>query len=167
MRLFFALWPPAATARALAEWAREVQQMTGGRATEEAKIHLTLAFLGDADPEKAQRAAASVHGPAHDLPIERSHYWRENNIVWVGPRDTPAALKTLHQRLSQELERDGFVLEHRPFAAHVTLVRKARAAKLPPVPAVEWPVQEFVLVRSALSSKGARYEIVQRFELQR
>jgi 2'-5' RNA ligase len=165
MRLFFALWPPAQTARALAEWAREAQQLTGGRVTEEGKVHLTLAFLGEAEPAKAIRAALAVAGRAHELPIEKSHYWRENDIVWVGPRDTPLELKALHERLSQALCGDGFALERRPFAAHVTLIRKARAAKLPPVPAVEWPVPEFVLVRSALSSKGARSEIVQRFQL--
>ena len=165
MRLFFALWPPAETARALIEWAREAQQLTGGRATEEAKIHLTLAFLGEADPNRAVRAALSVAGRAHELPVEKSHYWRENSIVWVGPRDTPRELRALHERLSQALGGEGFALERRPFAAHVTLIRKARAAELPRVPAVEWPVPEFVLVRSALSSKGARYEIVQRFQL--
>ena len=97
--------------------------------------------------------------------MEKSHYWRENSIVWVGPRDTPRELKALHERLSQALGGEGFALERRPFAAHVTLIRKARPAKRPRVPAVEWPVPEFVLVRSALSSKGARYEIVQRFQL--
>jgi 2'-5' RNA ligase len=165
MRLFFALWPPAQTARALAEWAREAQQLTGGRVTEEGKVHLTLAFLGEADAAKAIRAALVVAGRAHELPIEKSHYWRENDIVWVGPRDTPEALKALHQQLKSGLERAGLVLERRPFAAHVTLVRKARSAKLPSLPKVEWPVREFVLVRSALSPKGARYEIVQRFAL--
>jgi 2'-5' RNA ligase len=167
MRLFFALWPAAQTARALAEWAREAQRSTGGRATDEARIHLTLAFLGEVDPAKAIRAGLGVAGRAHELPIEKSHYWRENSIVWVGPRNTPEALAALHQQLKTGLEREGFVLERRLFAAHVTLVRNARAVKLPSLLKVEWPVQEFVLVRSALSPKGARYEVVHRFELQR
>jgi 2'-5' RNA ligase len=47
----------------------------------------------------------------------------------------------------------------------VTLIRKARSAKLPPLPAVEWPVREFLLVRSALSSKGPTYEPLERFAL--
>jgi RNA 2',3'-cyclic 3'-phosphodiesterase len=165
VRLFFALWPPAETARLLAAWARETQPLTGGRATDEAKIHLTLAFLGEADAAKALRAATRARGRAHQLPIEQARYWRENNIVWVGPRETPEALKALHSHLGSELEREGFALERRAFAAHVTLLRKAGAGKLPTVPAVEWPVQEFVLVRSALSSKGAIYEPLERFTL--
>ena len=165
MRLFFALWPPPETARALASWALDAQKLTGGRATAEANIHLTLAFLGEADPAPALRAAATVDARVHDLPIEKSHYWRENNIVWVGPHETPPALKTLHERLAMALYREEFMLERRPFAAHVTLIRKARGATLPPLPAVEWPVRELLLIRSKVSSKGSTYEPVQRFKL--
>jgi type IV pilus assembly protein PilA len=165
MRIFFALWPPAETARGLAEWAREAQRATGGKITAEDKIHLTLAFLGDADPRKAVHAGQKASGVVHALPLEQARYWRENNIVWVGPRDTPSALKSLHESLSRALYREEFILERRPFAAHVTLVRKARAAPLPPLPALEWPVREFSLVRSSLSSKGSSYEVLERFAL--
>lgn len=165
MRLFFAVWPPAETARALAQWALEAQALTGGRATVQGNIHLTLAFLGEADPEAALRAAANVQARAHDLPIEKSHYWRENSIVWAGPHETPSELKALHERLAMALYREEFMLERRAFAAHVTLIRKARRATLPPLPNVEWPVREFLLVRSKVSSKGSTYEPVQRFTL--
>lgn len=165
MRIFFALWPPPETARALAGWASETRAKTGGKATAEEKIHLTLAFLGDADPAKAVAAARRVGGEKHRLPIEQARYWRENNIVWAGPRETPSALQALHASLSLELYREEFILERRPFAAHVTLLRKARAAALPPLPAVKWPVTEFILVRSSLSSRGSTYEPLERFGL--
>ena len=165
MRLFFALWPPADTARALAQWANEVQRATGGKTTAEEKIHLTLAFLGEADPNRAITAARRVSGNVHALPIEEARFVRENQMVWVRPRETPAALTALFERLSMELYREEFILERRPFAAHVTLVRKARRANLPAVPVVQWPVTEFLLVRSALSPKGASYEPVERFAL--
>jgi 2'-5' RNA ligase len=165
MRVFFAIWPPADTARALSQWSNEVQARTGGKTTDEAKIHLTLAFLGEADPQRAIRAAQRVTGQAHSLPIEEAVYWRENHIVWAGPRETPPPLTALYQRLSEELHREEFVLERRPFAAHVTLIRKARAARLPPLPALDWPVREFLLVRSSLSPKGSTYEPLERFSL--
>jgi 2'-5' RNA ligase len=162
MRLFFALWPPAATARALAEWASQVQRLTGGRATEQGKIHLTLAFLGEGDPGRAIKAAAAARGRSHALPLEQAKYWRENHIVWAGPRETPPALKALHESLTLGLYREQFILERRPFAAHVTLVRKARAAQLPPLPPrLDWPVDEFILIRS----KGSTYEPLERFAL--
>jgi RNA 2',3'-cyclic 3'-phosphodiesterase len=165
MRIFLALWPPDETARALAGWAQAAQRLTGGKPTEAAKIHLTLAFLGDADVQRASAAARRVHATIHNLPIERARHWRGNDIVWAGPRETPPPLKALFESLSLELYREQFILERRPFAAHVTLIRKARSAKLPPLPAVEWPVREFLLVRSALSSKGSTYEPLERFAL--
>ena len=165
MRLFFALWPPADAARALAQWAGSAQRDTGGKVTVEEKIHLTLAFLGEADAAKAAAAARRVTGTKHELPIEQARCWRENNIVWAGPREMPAALKALHESLSLELYREEFILERRAFAAHVTLLRKARAANLPPLPAVHWPVAEFILVRSSLSSRGSTYEPLARFRL--
>ena len=165
MRLFFALWPPPDTARALAEWGAQAQRLTGGRATDESRIHLTLAFLGEAEPDKAIRAAREVQGERHRLPLEQARYWRENNIVWAGPRETPPALKALHESLSLQLYREEFILERRPFAAHITLIRNARNAKLPALPKVDWPVSEFLLVRSALSPKGAAYEPLERFML--
>jgi 2'-5' RNA ligase len=165
MRIFFAVWPPAETARALAQWAREAQRGTGGKPTDEAKIHLTLAFLGDADAQRAIGAARRVTANTHGLPIEQASYWRHNQIVWVGPRETPPPLQALFDRLSEELYREEFILERRPFAAHVTLVRKARAAALPPLAALDWPVREFLLVRSSLSSKGSTYEPLERFAL--
>ena len=54
MRLFYALWPPAKTAHALAQWTHEMVHGTGGTPTPSDRIHLTLAFLGEADPGKAQ-----------------------------------------------------------------------------------------------------------------
>jgi 2'-5' RNA ligase len=166
MRIFFAIWPPAGTARALAQWARQTQEKTGGKTTPEEKIHLTLAFLGESDPERAIAAAKRVKAKAHQLPIEQARYWRENNIVWAGPRETPPPLKALFDSLSVELQREEFILERRPFAAHVTLIRKARASKsLPPLPALDWPVDEFVLVRSSLTSAGSTYDVLDQFPL--
>lgn len=165
MRIFFAIWPPAAAARALAQWAREAQRQAGGTLTQEEKIHLTLVFLGDADPERAIRAARKVEGEAHALPIEEARYWRDNHIVWAGPRETPLPLAALFKRLELELYKEDFILERRPFTAHVTLIRKARAAKLPPLPALDWPVREFLLVRSQRSAAGAAYQPLERFAL--
>lgn len=166
MRLFFALWPRAAAARTLAGWSDIAARATGGRRIPEGNIHLTLAFLGKADAERAIRAAKRVRGRAHQLPIEEARYVRANRMVWAAPRETPPALSALHESLAMELYREEFILERRPFAAHVTLIRDAQRAELPPLAVVQWPVEEFVLVRSVVSSRGATYEPLERFTLQ-
>jgi len=156
MRLFFASWPPPAAAQALACWAREAQRDCGGRAAREDTIHLTLAFLGDAELEAALAAARRVRGAASSFVLTKARYWAHNRIVWVGPEECPAALAALARDLGEERE----------FAAHVTLIRKARAPKrLPALPALEWPVREFVLVNSELQPEGPRYEVLERFAL--
>ena len=162
MRLFFALWPPRETAEALAAWAAEVQKQTGGKVTATENIHLTLAFLGEADPQKAMQAASRVTGHRHELPMDAAKYVRRNEMVWAGPATMPERLAALVQSLQGSLKGAGFRLEDRPFAAHVTLVRKARPPKtLPPLPPVEWPVKEFVLIRSRTSQRGSSYEPIQ------
>ena len=169
MRLFFALWPPAATALALARWAAQAQLLTGGRLTRPESIHLTLAFLGEVAEGRvgdAIRAARSVRGPSHTLPIEQAKRWSHNDVLWVGPTEIPRALAALAQSLRTELQKEGFAVEARPFAAHVTLIRKARrAVALAPLPHAAWRVTEFTLVQSMLSRHGARYSIVDRIAL--
>lgn len=169
MRLFFGLWPAPGTAAALALWAAKTQRETGGRAARAEAIHLTLAFLGDVEALRlhtAVAAARAVRGAAHTLPIAEARYWEHNRIVWVGPRELPAPLGVLADALRAALLRAGFALEMRAFQAHITLIRKARAPRaLPPLPAADWPVDEFVLVRSELSNGGSSYAILERFPL--
>jgi len=162
VRLFFAVWPPPAAARALADWAHAAARESGGKATAEEKIHLTLAFLGAAKPQKAIAAARRVNASKFTLKLEQAVYWERNKIVWAGPQGTPPEMLQLAENLQMQLYLQEFILERRPFAAHITLVRKAREpAQLPELPRVEWPVNEFLLVRSS----GARYEPLERFPM--
>lgn len=162
MRLFFAAWPPADTAAALHEWSRALR----GKPTAEENIHLTLAFLGEADPGRASAAAKRVKGRRHALPLEVARYVKRNEMIWVAPRETPSELEALVGALQLELYREEFILERRPFAAHITLLRKASAPhRMPPPPRVDWPVREFLLVRSRTSPRGPSYEPVERFPL--
>jgi 2'-5' RNA ligase len=165
--LFFALWPPRAAAQELHAWALVAQHACGGRVTRAETIHLTLAFLGEIDEKRlVELESVSVKGGRHALPIEQARYWPHNRIVWVGPQEIPVLLQSLAENLKDELERKGFRTEKRPFAAHITLIRKARdAGELPSLPAVVWPVEEFVLVRSQLLAAGPNYEVLQRYPI--
>lgn len=156
MRLFFAVWPPPDTAHALWRWARAARRDCRGRVTREDRIHLTLAFLGEVDPDAARATARSAGAPASALRIEQARYWGRNRIVWAGPAQTPPALAALARALG----------ETRGFDAHVTLLRDARPPhSLPRLPALEWPVAEFLLVSSTLGPRGPDYEVLERFAL--
>jgi 2'-5' RNA ligase len=157
MRLFFALWPPQETALALERWAQALK----GRRTPGDKIHLTLTFLGEADAQKAVTAARRVQAAPFRLPLEQASYWGHNKIIWAGPRQVPAEMTRLVETLQLELYKESFILERRPFAAHVTLARKAPAQSLPALPRTEWLAKEFALV----GSSGGSYQTLERFTL--
>lgn len=167
MRLFFALWPPRETALALRAWAASVQRSSGGRVTDPEKIHLTMAFLGDIDERRASSLKdLNLKAKRHALPIERAVYWKRNRILWVGPAENPEELGELVQELHTKLRGNSFALENRPFAAHVTLMRKAGTPQsIPALPEISWPVNELTLIRSQPSSKGSTYEVLQRYPL--
>jgi 2'-5' RNA ligase len=167
MRLFFALWPPRAASEALHRWASAVRRETGGRLTRLETIHLTLAFLGDVDELVLPLLQEfRLKGESHTLPINCAHYWKHNQIVWIGPEEIPDELREIVSSLEYFLKEHRFRTEEREFAAHITLIRKARPPKaLPPLPEISWPVEEVLLVRSHLSSRGSSYEVLQRYPL--
>ena len=154
-------------AAALHAWARSAQFAVGGRLTRVATIHLTLAFLGAVEDEQvAILRDMNVAGKSCALPIEHAGYWAHNRIVWVGPSAIPPLLEDLVRALRGQLAAENFRTEQRPFAAHVSMIRRARApAELPPLPVITWPVDEVALVRSCLSASGPDYEILKRYAL--
>jgi 2'-5' RNA ligase len=163
-RVFFALWPVPAVRSALFRYGQALQGEVGGRLTREDSVHMTLLFLGGV-PEAAlgslHEAARQVRFAPFSMTIDTAKCWRHNGIAWVGPSAVPDALGELARQLSAAAGAAGFITEDRPFAAHVTLVRKARCRPLEVQPIrVEWPVSEFVLVRSRLGAAGSRYEVI-------
>lgn len=174
-RLFFALWPGESVRTALhlaAQGLRE-QLHPAGRWIGAHRYHLTLHFLGDypALPDslvqRAGEAVASIHAPCFDLRIDRAGSFRNRDIPWwLGPEHSPEGLKQLWRML-----REAFKLHTIPYdtrlrlSPHVTVLREG-AQILPsrPVPAVEWPVREFVLVHSLLGPTSA-YRLLGRWPL--
>jgi 2'-5' RNA ligase len=169
--VFFALWPDEAVAGGLAAMARAVAPRCGGRLMRRETLHVTLAFIGDVDASqlaKLQKLAACLTAPAFELEMNRLSWWRHNRIIWAGTTEVPPALASLAGDLAAALRGAGFRVEDRPFAVHVTLLRKARdGAGLGQPTAVHWPVKEFLLVESLLQPRGAEYRPLAGYPLQR
>ena len=166
-RLFFALWPDSAVQAALAEIGRELQQRLGGKPTRRGSIHLTLAFLGDVAPDKmddVHEAAARAAFEPFSFALDVAGCWNHNGVAWVAPRVTPKPLLRLVGSLAGALLDAGFRVDGRPYAAHVTLVRKTRCKVIDlTISAVQWRANEFVLVRSELNAEGSRYNVIGRW----
>jgi 2'-5' RNA ligase len=167
LRLFFALWPDDATRERLADWTRAIHRESGGRAMRPENVHLTLAFLGSIDPAllpAIEAAAARVKPPAFALAIDEAGYWRHNQIAWAGARDVPPGLTALVTDLRAALLEARVPFDVKPFATHLTLVRKARPGfRMPRVAPVDWAVRDFVLVQSINGPDGSHYEVVKRW----
>ena len=68
--------------------------------------------------------------------------------------------------LSEKLKEAQFTLDDRNYLPHVTLIRNANCQQvMPKFDAFQWEVNEFVLVESVRSDKGAKYEVIDRWPL--
>jgi 2'-5' RNA ligase len=151
VRLFLALWPPEAAALELAARAREMAGRQGGRPMPAEKIHLTLAFLGEVEPGRAavaREAAREVGRTDFMIRLDRLGGFRRSKVGWAGMSRPSPALIEMQSQLDKGLRSRGFRLEERPFAPHVTLVRKVeRPVPAEPMEVIAWKARAIVLVR--------------------
>ena len=149
-RLFFALWPGADAAARLAEVADQLAARAGGKPVPPARIHLTLAFLGEvAAPLRESLLGIEAKGARFRLTLDRVGSFRGARVAWAGPSAPPPELLALQSWLAGQVEARGCVLEERAFAPHVTLVRKiGKAVAGAPIDPVAWEARELSLMRS-------------------
>ena len=149
----------------------------------EEKLHLTLKFVGEAEPTRAD-ALRRAAGPAASgvapfaLALADTGAFPPRGlprVLWAGVRDDAGALRLLQQRLEDECAAEGFARERRPFHPHLTLARLRdasagarelgeahRASSLPPA---AFRVAELCVVRSVLGPGGSRYTTLSRHAL--
>jgi 2'-5' RNA ligase len=160
-----------------------------------AGAHVTLHFLGETTPERAEllRLALPAVAARHagfDLRTAGIGVFpvlRRPRVIWLGLHGPAHRLATLHGELGTTLVELGFAVEAGPYHPHVTLgrvrdpgpgvsVRGLPEALRPfladtgpggrPQPApMPVPVREVALVRSLLGHGGARYETVGSYPL--
>ena len=165
MRLFFALWPDPPARAALARFAREVANHGQGRASRDANLHLTVAFIG-AVPESRLAAllqigesTAALAAPFR-LELDRVG-GRAYGVAWLAPPSLPEPLHALHATLTEGLRAAAFPSEQRMFRPHVTLARDcARPAQRGRIAPIGWQVQRLALVASTLAPGGSEYRNV-------
>jgi 2'-5' RNA ligase len=142
-------------------------------------LHLTLKFLGQVEAPRLGAVADAVATVALGYGSFRLVFSglgafptpRLARVVWVGVSEGAQDLAGLQARVEAVLERFGFPLDERPFAAHLTLGRVrgpghreqlvAALASTPAAPLGEMLVERIELMRSDLSPGGARYSILQ------
>jgi len=161
VRLFFALWPDQPLRNRLERVAADLCARSHGKAVPAAKVHMTLAFLGEVPADRfpaAVDAASRVKGEPFEFALDEAGSFRSARVAWIGSARGHPGLTALQSALAAELRREGFELESRPFAAHVTLVRRiSRPIPREAVEPIAWRVNDFALVVSD-TGKGS-YEV--------
>lgn len=165
VRLFIALWPTDAVRQAVAQWQSEWQWPERAALVAAAKLHLTLHFLGDVEERRVldlKYVLKSVPASPIDLHFGRPEIWA-HGVAVLRPDKSPTALRSLHARIGLALAQIGMPTAEQSFRPHVTLARRATAAKLPERTAdITWAAANgFVLAQSPGGGRG--YEILERF----
>ncbi len=161
-RLFIAVWPPEDVISELTGLHRKDQR--GVRFVPPENWHITLRFIGEADPDKVIEAlrgealprADARLGPAVDMLAERA-------LV------IPAAgLEDLAERVTGLTAHIGKPTRKR-FFGHLTLARVKSNVSMPrtlgTLVSAEFGVDEIALVQSRLDPEGARYETIETWPL--
>jgi len=175
MRLFFAYWPSPPKADEISPWVRRAHALYGGRMMRTDTLHMTLAFLGEADEVAAQQLAeACVRWmlPSGAMVLREPGRFRNAKVVWLGPSASePSSLAWLHQaneRLWSHLAPLGWRAREPVFRPHVSLLRNAGAGDpeaLKGVP-VNWTPGRCVLVASRPTATGSRYTMLAEIPLE-
>ncbi len=155
-RLFVAVWPPDEVAETLRALRRKDER--GVRFVPPESWHITLRFLGDADPDEV--AAALEHGR-----YERTTAELGPGVDVLKGHSVVVPVRGV-DRLASEVARTtrelGSEAPRARFVGHLTLARMKRHARPPAVTGAHvqdaFEVTEIALVQSTLKSTGAVYD---------
>jgi 2'-5' RNA ligase len=158
-RLFFALPPPPAIQAELGRLAAWGERRCGGHAVAPDNLHLTLLYLGELAPGPAlaaQEAVAGVRFSPFEVTLDRIEYWPGPRLYCAVPAAPVPGAAALAASLRAAL-RGAVALPERPFAAHVTVLRRPRRLSEVPMSPLAWTATEFCLMSSRRVGGELRY----------
>jgi len=101
--------------------------------TKRENLHLTLRFIGEVDPvylpvfQNIQNVVASKCSPFKLTLSEPGAFARgHKSIIWWGIKPN-AALNQLYKDLEEQIRKNGFPAEYKPYTPHITLAREFAA----------------------------------------
>jgi RNA 2',3'-cyclic 3'-phosphodiesterase len=184
-RLFFAVPVPGAAREPLEAALPRLEPLLGAaRIAPPGGWHLTLAFLGQVQPELADEVVrvgeAAVAGvPPARLRLEGAGTFpggRRARVLWAGVGGDAEVLVRLAAALAAACRAAGLRSEDRPLHPHLTLARFSTPAPVPrealdlvaeaAAAGPPWEARELACYRSTLGGpRGARYRVVREFPL--
>ena len=165
MRLFVGITPPEAARAHLREAIDSLEPVEGVRWTDPVRWHITLAFLGEVEPERVPRLQAALDAVASTsaamVGARLSGCGTFGSVVWVGvePAGRGSGLDRLARATQRAARSSGIAVERKPWKAHLT-VGHTRGRARPEATAYllrhyrgpSWSVRSFTLTHSILGS---------------
>lgn len=155
-RLFVCLWPPDEAVSALEELHRKDQ--VGARFVRPENWHVTLRFLGDADPNDVAASLDRTEFALTTIELGPSVDVGDGRILFV-PATGADALAAEIVRVTRDLG-DEPIRSH--FRGHITIARLKKRANMPralgTLISATWSPNEVALVESNLRPDGPRYD---------
>lgn len=130
MRLFVGITPPAeAVAHAAGAVNRIASTTPDMRWVSSERWHVTLAFLGEVDPDRVPAlsgrldAIAANHPPLGEMHLAQAGTFR--GVLWLGvqPTGRHSPADRLARAVQREMRAAGISVERRPWRAHLTIAR--------------------------------------------
>jgi 2'-5' RNA ligase len=141
MRMFLAVDLRATLGEAAHDWGRAVAAAIGPRDASAlswvpaSRIHVTLHFFGELDPEAVAALPARLGGTLPDAPFDVAlgsggtfPQVGRPRVLWIGLRDGAEAVVRLHGWLAPRVAGIGQPDRRGTFSPHVTIARVRRAA---------------------------------------
>jgi 2'-5' RNA ligase len=163
-RLFLALWPDPAVREALRAWRDAWTWPRGASPVADAKLHMTLHFLGNQPRARLDALLDGFTVPftPFQLRLDVAELWH-NGIAVLSASNAPQPLFDLHANLAQVLPGLGLQPEARAYRPHVTMARRAAGAGIPPSGQVlDWQVDGYALVESR-PGNGGGYTVLREY----
>ncbi|HSM01539.1 MAG TPA: RNA 2',3'-cyclic phosphodiesterase [Acidimicrobiia bacterium] len=180
MRVFAAVPLDDETRHRLAHLVSDHVVEMPGRAVPPEKWHLTLRFLGELEEAEVDLIRHALDdadlGEAFPMAWGRLGAFPRSSrasVLWIGVARGEEPLSDVAAAVDDALESAGFDPEDRPFRPHLTIARMRPPEDVRPVvrgdpfPDVAMRIDRVTLYQSRLGAGGARYEVLDEFELSR
>ena len=167
-RVFFALWPDDEVREKIVEaFKLSPQSKLKGRIMRPENLHITLHFIGNVSEEKLDcldQAAQTIKVEPFEFALDQYGHFYKAKIFWMGCFEIPQRLKKLHEILGEALSNCDYKIDQRPFAPHITLMRKLiKPGEIENFNSINWKVKNFVLVESVTVEGVIRYEVIKKY----
>lgn len=173
MRAFLGIELDPTTALQIGDW-RDRQFSHNARPVPVANFHITLAFAGELAPGAVDELCGAVDNwvaasapKGHTLVLDRTGFWPNPGLYWLGPSQWPASLDAQAKKLRHLAAASGARRDRKRFLPHITLFRRSSSAPPMPAhpPAFRLTCDHIALFESQRTRNGVSYEVLRDWPL--